>query len=154
VLSRSWPPSGSTAPDDTPYRPVVVWGGVGCMGYYLGPSVHVLDYHAIGDPLLARLPAAIPDPMMSHLIPRLRGARWRTGHLCRDVPVGYPETLATGVNRLADPDLAHFYDRLSLVTRAPLFDPPRLRAIWELHSSRYSPLIEAYWERDRRTRRR
>lgn len=148
VLHRTWPPSApGGGVDGTPYRPLVVWGGVGGMGYYLGPTMHVLDYHAIGDPLLARLPAAIPDPVLSMLIPRLRPARWRAGHFCRIIPAGYPETLSTGANHLADPDLARFYDRLTLVTRGPLLDRTRIRAIWELNTGRYRPLIENYLRR-------
>lgn len=152
VLSRAWPPAGRTSSAGVAYRPVVVWGGVGCMGYYLGPGVHVLDYHALGDPLLARLPAAIPDPVMSQSMPRLRPAKWRVGHFCREIPAGYPETLSTGVNQLADPDLARYYDRLRLVTRGPLLDRSRLRAIWELHTGRYAPWVEAYRQRELRTR--
>jgi arabinofuranosyltransferase len=55
-------------------------GSVGFRGYFGGPDVHLVDYYALGDPLLARLPALYnPD--------------WRIGHFSRTVPVGYEETL-------------------------------------------------------------
>jgi arabinofuranosyltransferase len=149
VLQRDWPPAATVAPDGTPYRPLVVWGGVGCMGYYLGPGIHVLDYHGIGDPLLARLPAAIPDPVLCLIIPRLCPAGWRAGHFSRRIPDGYPETLATGVNRLAEPGLARYYDRLSLVTRGHLLDPARLQAIWDLNVGRCEPQLEHYRQQQR-----
>ena len=126
ILNPAWPP-----PDDraAQFHPLVVRGQIGFLGYYLGPNVHVLDYNALADPLLARLPAVVPDPLLRIVMPRLHKLGWRTGHLTRRIPDGYPETLATGVNHLSDPDLAAYWDRLVLVTRGPLFDGARLRAL-------------------------
>ena len=55
-------------------------GSVGYRGYFAGPEVHLLDYYALGDPLLARLPA-------------LYNPNWRIGHFTRFVPEGYEATL-------------------------------------------------------------
>jgi arabinofuranosyltransferase len=94
---------------------------IGFAGFCVGPSVHVLDIHALSDPLLARLPG---DP------------RWRPGHLPRQVPDGYIETLETGVNHLRNRTLARYYDTLAEVTRGPLWSWTRVGAIARLNATR------------------
>lgn len=99
---------------------VVVYVNTGFHGYYAGPQTYIIDPFALSDPLLARLPPRIePD--------------WRIGHLPRDLPEGYLESIETGQNRIADPALARFYDKLRLITRGPLFTRARWRAIAELN---------------------
>jgi arabinofuranosyltransferase len=102
------------------HLPFVVRGDIGYFGYYAGPQVHVVDLWGLGDPLLARLPAR-------------SDVSWRVGHFARAVPDGYLETLASGQNMLADPNLAALYRRLSLITRGRLFDPNRLIEIWKIN---------------------
>jgi len=94
----------------------------GLLGYYAGPQVHIVDTVALGDPLLSRLPAQ---------------SDWRVGHFERALPHGYLETLQTGVNRIADPNVAAYYERLSLVIRAAIWDRKRLTALWRLNAGRY-----------------
>ncbi len=79
---------------------------VGAVGYYLGPRRHVIDTLALGDPLLARLPAK---------------PRWRVGHYERAVPEGYVESVATDSNRSSDPKVHALYDTIRVVTRGALF---------------------------------
>ncbi len=93
---------------------------VGFFGYYAGPTVHVLDRYALGDALLARLPA----------IPR---DKWRPGHLDRNVPAGYPETIISGSDRFVDRQLAEYYRLLALLIRAPLFSIDRLEAFYKFY---------------------
>lgn len=109
---------------------VVVKGSVGFYGYFAGPEVYVVDLLALGDPLLARLPVADPD--------------WRIGHFGRRPPQGYLDSLENGENRIADPNLAAYYDKLSDVIRGSLWDPNRLRAIWYFTTGRYDHLLDAY----------
>jgi arabinofuranosyltransferase len=90
--------------------------GCGMYGYFAGPTIHVVDEWALGDPLLARLPAA-------------RNLHWRIGHFTRAIPDGYLETLRTGRNQLRDPELAAYWDRLSTVVRAPVFAVSRWKAL-------------------------
>ncbi len=132
---ETWPlpPPG---PGEPPLRPVIVRGAVGFLGYYLGPEIHVLDYLALGDPLLSHLPAMPRDPSMAVLYPRLADRPYRIGHFVRKVPAGYFETLVTGRNRIRDPVLATYYDRIALVTRGPLWDRRRLIEIWRLNTGR------------------
>src|SRR5262249_12439114 len=82
--------------------------------FFAGPTVHIIDREGDADPLLARLPPA--DSALA-------------GVTLRDLPDGYEDTVVSGVNRIALPALAAYYDRLALITRAPLLSAPRLRAI-------------------------
>jgi arabinofuranosyltransferase len=93
---------------------IVVKGAVGFFGYFGGPDVHVVDYFALGDPLLARLPS--------------EGA-WRIGHYRRPLPDGYVQSLRTGRNVIADPDVGTKYDRLKVITQDPLWSRRRWEAI-------------------------
>jgi arabinofuranosyltransferase len=94
----------------------------GMLGYSAGPQVHIIDTMALADPLLSRLPAQ---------------SDWRIGHFGRAVPRGYRETLETGANRIADPNVAAFYDRLVLVIRGAIWDRQRLTATWHLNTGGY-----------------
>jgi arabinofuranosyltransferase len=103
-----------------PYR------SVGIVGYYAGPSLHIVDEYGLCDPLLARLPA---DPA------------WSPGHFLRHVPAGYVETLRDGRDQLADRELARRYAELATITQGPLFTRERWRAIlaWNLRGRRAYP---------------
>lgn len=99
---------------------VVVMGNVGMFGYYAGPNVHIIDPAGLTDPLIARQP-----------IPNVRN--WRIGHFLREVPPGYVETIQSGKNKIADPNLRRFYEKLAIITRGPLFAPSRLLDIIKLN---------------------
>jgi tetratricopeptide (TPR) repeat protein len=102
---------------------------IGISGFLGGPNVHFVDYFALSDPLLARLPP-IADPC------------WRIGHFHRATPVGYDETARTEKNCLREPHLAEYYDVLALITRGSLWDWRRLAAIWNMNLGRYDRLLE------------
>ena len=138
----AWPPGDAEAA--VGLRPLLVKGGVGLLGYRFGPGLHVLDYHGLGDPLLARMPAVERDPVLAALIPRLAKLPWRVGHYLRRVPAGYAASLSTGENRIEDPELARVYEDLRLVTRGPppgLFDRERLAAIWRLNVGSHTAVL-------------
>lgn len=111
-------------------KQVVVRDGIGFTGYFAGPEVHIVDMFALAEPLLARLPA---NPQS------------RSGHFLRDIPAGYLETLQTGTNRIADPDVAAYYDHLRLVIAGPLWSADRLMTIVRLLLGRYDHLLAKYW---------
>jgi arabinofuranosyltransferase len=123
--------------------PVAVRGAIGYLGFYAGPGLHVLDFHALADPLLARLPALERDPILPVLLPHVGPQPWRPGHYVRAIPRGYLASLATGEVRLEDPELAACLEALWLVTRGPLFAPARLRAGWDLHRGRWNAVLRA-----------
>ncbi len=91
---------------------------IGMDGYMAGPAVHLVDAYALCDPLLARIPSD-----------EVHG---RPGHWIRPVPVGYLDTLTTGQNVLADPEVRALWGDIVLATRAPLTTPGRFSAIWRL----------------------
>jgi len=102
---------------------------VGIFGFAAGPDLHVVDWLALGDPLLARLPC-------------MRG--WTIGHFRREIPAGYIDTLRSGELRIQDPGLREFYSDLILVTRGPLVSAARLRAILRLNLGWDQRLLDGY----------
>ncbi len=97
-------------------------------------DMYLTDVIALQDPLMARLKAPSPG-------------NWRVGHIMREIPRGYNETLASGENRIEDPSLHEYYDKLLLVMKGPLFDNDRLCAIFELNCGKYDKLLEQYERR-------
>ena len=100
-------------------RAVVGRGNIGFLGYFAGPSVYIVDPGALADALLARLPLAPSTP-------------WRIGHFERLIPDGYLETLVSGDNKITDPGIARFYDRLRLVISGPIWSRERLLGVVRL----------------------
>ncbi|MEO1368086.1 MAG: hypothetical protein AAFX50_13010, partial [Acidobacteriota bacterium] len=92
----------------------VVHTAVGWDGFHAGVGTTIIDVYALADPLLARLPAR---------------DSWRIGHFAREIPPGYPESIATGENRIRNPEIAGLYDRVRLVTEGPLWSGPRWASI-------------------------
>jgi arabinofuranosyltransferase len=83
--------------------------------------------------LLARLPAK--DKV-----------NWRIGHFWRKIPTGYHETLESGEIEIKEPNLALYYEKLSYVISAPLWDSQRFIEIFKLNTGQYDYLIERYVE--------
>jgi len=136
-LAHRWVAEGRAARAAGPS--VVLRMGIGFFGFYAGSQVHIVDGHALTDPLLARLTANT-------------GRGFRIGHFRRVSPKGYEESLRTGVNLIEDPDLAAYWDVLRLVTRGPLLDRERLEAVVKLNLGHYDPLLESWEDRRRRAR--
>jgi arabinofuranosyltransferase len=113
---------------------VKMYNDLGVKGYSAGPSVHVFDFYALSDPLLARLPCN-PNSAI--------------GHYMRAIPAGYDETLYYGDNQIADPSLAIYYDKLQLITSGDLFDSERLIEIINMNLGKYDYLIDEYLQRNR-----
>jgi arabinofuranosyltransferase len=108
---------------------VIQAGPIGMRGFYAGHSVHLIDTYALADPLLARLPSEIRSG-------------WRPGHLIRSIPVGYPETISSGKNQIADEQLHIYYDRLKEIINDPIFDSRRLISVVKMNLGLYDYLID------------
>ena len=114
-----------------PRRPgkVEVVTAVGMRAYHAEREVHWIDNVALGDPLLARLPAR-------------HDAEWMPGHFFREVPKGYRETIETGENLIADAQVRQLYDKVHLVTHGDLFSVERFKAIWWLNNGGPQRLLD------------
>jgi arabinofuranosyltransferase len=109
-----------------------VWGATGYFGFLRGPGWRTIDNLALSDPLLARLPARDAEH------------GWGRGHLFRSVPAGYIASVSTAQNRIVDPALHEYYDKLLIITTGPIFTMERFRTIWRMNTGAYSGLIEEY----------
>jgi arabinofuranosyltransferase len=113
-----------------PNRVLNTCGLMGEGGLDWGPHYHLLDECALADPLLARLPAVFKE-------------EWRPGHFRRTVPKGYRESVVSGGNEIADPQLREFYGHLARITRSKaLWSRERLSAIWRMNTGAYDRLID------------
>ncbi|GHT22994.1 hypothetical protein AGMMS4957_13930 [Bacteroidia bacterium] len=102
------------------------------MLYYDIDGLYLNDPCALGDPLLARLPA-YSEP------------EWRSGHLARNIPDGYRTSVQTGINQVKDPNLHEYLDVLWEITRSKsLFSKGRLEKIININLGRYDYLLERY----------
>jgi len=115
--------------------------GMGYFGFAAGPGKHIVDPVALSDPLLARLPG------------RIWWTKWKPGHFRRKLPKGYMPSVETGENRIVDPTLARYYEKIRLITRGPLFDTARLRAIIAINLGAYDDWLNDYVARNPNPRR-
>lgn len=109
--------------------PLVLMSFNGFYGFAAGPGVHIVDQHGLSEPLLARIPPPYrPD--------------WRIGHVWRELPEGYWETLRTGLDQMADADLARYRAELLRITRGRIWSTERWGAIFGMALGRYEHLID------------
>ncbi len=94
-------------------------------------DLYLNDTYCLGDPFLSKLPAKY-------------NPNWRVGHIKREVPEGYGESIAYGGNRVKDKDLHEYYEKIRLITRGDLFDIERIKAIIDINLGKYNYLIENY----------
>jgi arabinofuranosyltransferase len=113
----------------SPGAKIINWGAIGMLGYYGGPTLHILDPPALADPLLARLPAKLP---------------WYPGHFDRRVPDGYLESLRFRSNLIADPKVRAFYELLRTITRDPIWSLGRFRTILRVNLGWEDRLLRGY----------
>ena len=113
---------------------VVVRNTIGLFGYAAGPTKLIVDPQGLSDPLLSRL-AMCP------------GQAWRPGHIRREIPSGYLETLRGGRNDLEDPGLREFYDKIVVITRDNIWSAHRLKTIFQINTGKFDHLIEEYSKR-------
>lgn len=109
-------------------------GVVGFEGYAAGPTVHVVDRHALTDALLARLPS-------------YRNANWRPGHLGRQIPPGYFATIDENKYQLKDTGLYLYYDRLNHVICGKIWSTRRFADIWRFNTGYYDHLLSNFREK-------
>lgn len=100
---------------------------------YYNQDLYLNDRYALGDPFLSHLPA-VHEP------------NWRIGHMWREVPAGYRETVwvRDGENNIENEDLKQYYEVIKLITRGDLFNRDRIKAIIDMNTGKYDYLIDNY----------
>ncbi len=98
---------------------------------FYNSDMYLNDQYALGDPFLSKLPAVRED-------------NWRIGHMWREVPAGYLDSIIYGGNRLENESLKEYYDVILLITRGRLFDGDRIKAIIDINTGKYDHLIDEY----------
>ncbi|MGH1342795.1 MAG: hypothetical protein ACRBN8_14635 [Nannocystales bacterium] len=137
LLEAPWYKEGAQHREDAEAKGetlAIVNGNGGYMGYAAGPQVHYINPYAITDPLLARLPGRI-----GFVLP---------GHFRRHPPSGYAEA-AVMRGEIEDPDLAKYWDDLSLIVSGPIWSSERWEAIWRMHTGANQHLLDAYLSAER-----
>ena len=94
-------------------------------------DMYLNDLYALGDPYLSKLPA-VYEP------------GWRIGHMYREAPEGYYETIMFGENQIRNEAASKYYDVIKLITHGDLFDGERIQAIIDINLGKYDYLIEEY----------
>ena len=98
---------------------------------YYNSDLYLNDLYALGDPFLSKLPAVRED-------------NWRIGHMWREAPVGYDETVIRGENLIENESLREYYDVIRFITRGPIWDKNRLKAVVDINLGKYDHLLEEY----------
>ena len=101
---------------------------IGLFGYYCGPGVYIIDGHGLADPLLSHLKTPLATQYMS-------------GHILKEVPEGYRESLNLGINEIKDSNLREYYDKILLITRGEIFSWDRIQTIFEINTGQYDYLL-------------
>ena len=98
---------------------------------YYNQDMYLNDLYALGDPFLSKLPAVRED-------------NWRIGHMWREAPVGYDETVQTGMDQIENDSIRQYYEVIKYITRGPLWDKGRIKAVIDMNTGKYDHLVEEY----------
>lgn len=109
---------------------VALHPSVGMIGFFSGPSIHIID------------PYGLADPLLSQLTPVYSGAR--PGHYYRIPPQGYEETIKSGESKFKNQLVGDLYSAITIVTKRDLFSKERLDTILSFMVGKFNPLKEKY----------
>ncbi|TDI48487.1 MAG: tetratricopeptide repeat protein [Acidobacteria bacterium] len=116
--------------------PLVIVGAIGFYGYEAGPTVHILDYNALADPVLSRLPAVDEDRLYLDWYRNLEGrepaTRRRIGHFLRNIPSGYVSYLLGDGTKFESDEMRRHVETVTAAVREPLWSRDRIGAALEL----------------------
>lgn len=107
---------------------IVVACNIGILGYFAVRDLHIIDPLALSDVFLAGLP--------------IRERKQRIGHFERSLPGHYALSLLNNRNEFTNPVVREYYDDVVLVTRAPLFSPGRIGALFRISTGYYTEKLE------------
>jgi len=100
-------------------RQVVQKVTIGINEYNSLPGLYAIDDFCLADPLRSKMKKITGEIRM--------------GHLKREIPEGYIESLRTNRNLIKDEKIAKYYDKIRLITRGKIFDLKRFLAIIEVN---------------------
>ena len=109
----------------------IIESAAGFLPFHAGPKIIVIDFLAITDPLMSRLPLADKK-------------RWHASHYWRSVPTGYAHARQTGDLSQMNVNLAKYYSILRSITADPIFSIQRLKNIVCFSTGNYDIYLEAY----------
>ena len=130
VLRDAWNEQGIDEYREAGYRSGILKMVPGISIYY-NSDMYLNDLYALGDPFLSKLPA-------------VREENWRIGHMWREAPAGYSDTVLYGENVIENENLHQYYEVIKLITRGDIWDQKRLQAIIDMNMGKYEYLIEKY----------
>ena len=130
VIRDAWNESGIDELRENGYSAGLLIMVPGISIYY-NSDLYLNDLYALGDPFLSKLPAVRED-------------NWRIGHMWREAPVGYNETVLDGENEIENESIKEYYEVIKFITRAPVWDKDRLRAVFDMNTGKYDHLLEEY----------
>ena len=130
VIRDAWNESGVEELRDKGLNSGLIIMVPGITAYY-NQDMYLNDLYALGDPFLSKLPAVRED-------------NWRIGHMWREAPVGYDETVQTGENQIKNESMREYFEIIKLITRGSLWDRERIKAVIDINTGKYDHLIEEY----------
>lgn len=127
--------SHSSAIDSFPDIPnIYMSGNIGFQGYFAGNDTIIIDYLALGDPLLSKLPSTSKT-------------LYRIGHIDREIPEGYIKSIYYKENMIEDENLKKYYDVLKIITQDKILSAKRFKTIIKYHLGKYDYLVKKYIEK-------
>jgi len=129
-IREAWTEQGMKELAEHNYPGGVLDNAPGISVYYY-PNIYLVDKYALADPFLTKLPAVMDS-------------NWRIGHMYRDIPAGYSDSLLYNENRIENKDLAQYLEVIRLITRGPLFSSERIKAVVDINLGKYDYLLESY----------
>ena len=88
-------------------------------------------------------PFGLMDPLLSHL-PAVRENAWRTGHMQREIPDGYFQSVETGTNMIVNESLHEYYDKILMIVTGDIWNRERFETIIKMNLGEYDYLLEEY----------
>jgi arabinofuranosyltransferase len=116
--------------------PLLIAGAIGFYGYEAGPTIHILDYNALADPVLSRLPAVAEDHLYLDWYRNLEGhepaTQRRIGHFLRNIPGGYVSYLLGDSTQFENAEMRRHVETVMTAVREPLWSRDRIGATLEI----------------------
>jgi arabinofuranosyltransferase len=113
-------------------RMAEVFSAIGFFGFAAGPKKYIIDEFGLSDPLLSRLPVEYKKYF------------W-IGHFKRKIPRGYAKSIMLWKNKIKDPDLELYYDKIVNITRGSIFSLKRFKDIFYLNTGKFEHLKDLYF---------